>query len=189
MSDDLYETAEDLANDLVRDDITVLSRPDVNHRLKTRLDISKVDHDVVTDAFENADWEYSRHLYFHPQGLHEEVLGLAEEFKSDGRLLVTHDEVCDELARESEEEEEPIRDHVSGWKQGEFDELVRKSLDDAGWRHETVERRGHELRVYLRPLYEVFEQSYPSGKSPLTTNELFSHYLSTSMSDALEKQQ
>ncbi len=67
MSEDLAETAEDLANDLVRDDIVVLSRPDVNHRLKTRLDVSKVDHDVVTGSFETAGWEYSRHLYYHPQ--------------------------------------------------------------------------------------------------------------------------
>ncbi|GGL37277.1 hypothetical protein GCM10009037_21030 [Halarchaeum grantii] len=187
MSDDLYETAEDLANDLVRDDITVLSRPDVNHRLKTRLDVSKVDHDVVTEGFESAEWEYSRHLYFHPQGLHSELLDIADGFRSDGRLLVAHDEVCDELARESEEEE-PVRDHVSGWHQGEFDELVRESLDEAGWRHETVERRGHELRVYIRPLYDVFEENYPTGKSPLDTNEIFSHYLSSSMSDALERQ-
>ncbi|GAD51648.1 hypothetical protein MBEHAL_0408 [Halarchaeum acidiphilum MH1-52-1] len=185
MSEDLAETAEDLANDLVRDDIVVLSRPDVNHRLKTRLDVSKVDHDVVTGSFETAGWEYSRHLYYHPQGLRDAATDLASDLRSDGRLLVTHEEVCDELAKESEEEE-PVRDHVTGWTRGGFDELVRGALDEAGWRHEAVERRGHELRVYLRPLYDVFEESYPSGKSPLTTNELFSHYLSSSMAEALE---
>ncbi|GGM62723.1 hypothetical protein J2752_001560 [Halarchaeum rubridurum] len=185
MSDDLSETAADLASDLVREDIVVLSRPDVNHRLKTRLDVSKIDHDLVTEAFADEGWEYSRHLYYHPQALRDATTDLADDLRGDGRLLVTHDEVCDELARESQEEE-PVRDHVTGWKQGGFDELVRGALEESGWRHETVERRGHDLRVYLRPLYAVFEESYPSGKSPLTTDELFSHYLSTSMADALE---
>ena len=185
MSDDLSETAADLATDLIREDLVVLSRPDVNHRLKPRLDISKLDHDRVTEAFADEGWEYSRHLYYHPQGLRDATTALADDLRSDGRLLVTHGEVCDTLAQESEEEES-VRDHVTGWTQGGFDELVRGALEEAGWRHETVERRGHELRVYLRPLYAVFEESYPSGKSPLTTNELFSHYLSSSMADALE---
>jgi len=187
MSDDLYETAEDLANDLVRDDIVVLSRPDVNHRLKTRLDVSKLDHGVVSDAFEAAEWAYSRHLYYHPRALRSAVEELAGELRADGRLLASHAEVCDELARESAESDEPVRDHVTGWTQGGFDELVRETLADAGWRHEVVERRGRDLRVYLRPLYAVFEENHPGGEAPLSTNELFSHYVSSSLSTALEE--
>lgn len=185
MSDDLYEAAVDLANDLAADDIVVLSRPDVNHRLKAELDVSKVDHDTVSEAFAEADWTYSRHLYYYPEGLEAAVSDLAADLRAEGRLLVTHDDVCDRLAA-TDEAGETHRDHVTGWKQGGFDELVRETLDGAEWRHETVEKRGHELRVYLRPLYAVFEESHPGGESPLTTAELFSHYLSSSMASALE---
>lgn len=181
MSEDVHETAEEMAADFEKSDVIVVPRSDVVAQLKRRLDVQKVAHEDIRTAFEEAGWAYGRHLYFHPERVDERVREIAEELGGEGRLLVTHDEVCDRIV---DEEHEP-RENIKGWSKGKFAETVEEAFAETDWRPDTLHRGGKTRQVYLLPLYERFARNHPRGERPLSLPQLFSHYLSTSVEDAI----
>lgn len=182
MSQDVHETAAELATDFEQSETVAIERSAVVKELKRRLDVATIDHDAVRAGFEDAGWTYGRHLYFAADAVTDRVHGVVDELRSEGRLLVTHDEVCDRVV---DDEQQP-RDDIKGWSRGPFAETVADAFAETAWRVDALERDGTSRRVYTLPLYAVFERNHPRGERPLSRSELFSHYLAVSVDDAID---
>ncbi|MFB6120767.1 MAG: hypothetical protein ABEJ68_06590 [Halobacteriaceae archaeon] len=177
---DLQETAADVADDLSKSDVVVRTRPAVHRQVKRRVDVEHVTLDAVREGFAEMGWTYDRHLYFDPEAVAARAAELAATYReSEGRLVVSHDEVCDRL-HDSEEEE---RQRVSGWNGGDFLDTVVDAFAERGWHTEVHDRQ----RVYQFPLYRVFEENHPNGRGGRSTAELFGDYVSTSMETLAEE--
>ncbi len=182
VSEDVHETAEEMAADFEQSDTIVVPRSEVVAQLKRRLDVQKVQHDDVRSGFEEAGWTYGRHLYFHPGRVADRVEEIVAELREDGQLVVTHDEVCDRIV----DDEHLPRENIKGWAKGKFPEAVEAALEPTDWRADTLQKGGTSRRVYILPLYEQFARNHPKGERPLSLPELFSHYLSVSVEEAIE---
>lgn len=175
---DLQATAADVAEDLSKSDVVVQTRPAVHRQVKRRIDVEHVTLDAVRDGFAEMGWQYDRHLYFDPDAVAARAADLATEYREvEGRLLLSHPEVCDRLAGDEE------RQRVSGWESGDFADVVVEAFEARGWHVETHDR----TRFYQFPLYRVFEENHPNGRGGRSTAELFGDYVATSMETLAEE--
>jgi hypothetical protein len=169
---DLRETAAAVAEDLTRSDVVVQTRPAAHRQVKRRVDVDRVSLDEVRAGFRGEGWTYDRHLYFDPEGVATRAAALAATYReSEGRLLVTHGELCDRLAGGDE------RQRVTGWEQGDLPALCGDAFEDRGW--QVVDADG--ARAYHFPLYRVFRENHPEGRAGRSTAALFADYVATSM--------
>lgn len=153
----------------------VVTRPALYRRVKDETDSESIDHAAVKAALADEGWEYGRHLYFHADGLADRIAEIATAYRDEGRLLVTHRQLCDRLAGEA-------RGGVEGWQKGPFVEQVTAAATAAGWLTDTFDGAG--TRVYVYPLLDAIRDEHPSGRFWRSPEELFGYYLSQSATDA-----
>ena len=181
--EEIRETAAETATDLEDSGVVAAARPEVYRNIKRQLDIGQIDHEHVRGGFEDAGWVYSRHLYFHPEGLAERVAEIGDELRAEGRVIADHREVCDRLV--GVEDTDESREQVTGWEQGAFVEALAEAFEETGWTVDETGTGGRTKRFYFLPLFELFERHHPDGSWPLSTAELFAYYLSSSVTAAL----
>jgi hypothetical protein len=169
------EEAHELAAELREDGVVVAPRRTVNSRVTERGEFESISHRAVRDGFRVAGWDYDRHLYLDPDAVTERATAEAAAFRTDGRLLVTREEVIEAVAPDADRGDE------DGWNRGRFVALLRDAFEDAGWLVERVERSGRERALFLRPLGEQFADHHPSGRPPLSADDLLRLYVARSL--------
>jgi hypothetical protein len=159
--------------------VVILPRSAVVREIKDHSADVSVAHEDVLDAFEDAIWAYSKHLYYHPEQLAERAGVIAESLRNGGRLLVSEPEVLDRVADPTPSGTEP------GWKTSDAVETVRAAFEDAGWEFERATKPYSDTTAsrvcYFRPLRDAIEAEHPRGSGQFTTDDLFSWYLSQSV--------
>lgn len=175
------EMAVELARDLREDDVAVITRPTLYGRVRDEAELDALDHAAIESALAEEDWVYGRHVYFHAEGLADRLEGITETYREEGRLLVTHREVCDRIAGGED------RGGVEGWQQGPFVERVIEAFTEHGWLTDTID--GADARAYVYPLLDAIRDEHPRGRFWRSPEELFGYYLATSVTAAIEREE
>lgn len=173
--------AGEIADELHENGVVLISRTEVNNRVKDRDEISTISHDEIRQGFEESGWGYSRQLYFHEARLREKAHTASGEFRSNNHLIITESEVIDEIATPVSPGDE------EGWRRGKAISIIRGVFESDGWKRREAEKEiesGFASRTfYFYPLYEVIHDLHPNGRHPFSAQEIFSYYISQSIEE------
>ena len=178
-ADRVAEAARELAVELRESGVVVAPRRTVNSRVADRGEFGSISHRAIRDGFAVEGWDYDRHLYLDPDAVTERAATEAAAFREAGRLLVTREEVIAAVAPDADRGDE------DGWQRGRFVALLRDAFEDAGWLVERVERNGRERALFLWPLGEQFAEHHPSGRPPLSADDLLRLYVARSLEETV----
>jgi len=171
----MSEETSQTATDLERSGVVAVVRPDVYRSIKRQLDVEEIDHARVRSGFEEAGWTDSPR----PDRLADDAAAVADDLRTEGRVIADHDEGCDRLVGVLDADES--RERATSRKQGAFVEATGWTVDETG-------AGGRRKRFYLRPRYDLFERNGPEGSWPLSTTELFACYRSASVTAAVDRE-
>lgn len=178
-TDPIREAAAEVATRFRDDGLVVVPRREANSRVREHGDLAEISHDAVKEGFEDAGWDYDRHLYLDADAVETRAAELAADYREGGRLVVTREELAEELAG-------PVdRGDEAGWQSGQFVGILRRVFEDAGWHVERIERGGARRTLFFFPLADHVAGNHPNGRPPLSTDDLFRLYVGRSLAETV----